>query len=95
MIKPVNPNQILMTLKKHLHKREIFSEQTTTNYRQEFAQIGMQISDRLSAEEWKELYKKLINWDLKLNEADNEMHEMLNMQREEANNMFVRFVKNN
>ena len=95
LIKPVNPNQILMTLKKHLHKREIFSEQTTTNYRQEFAQIGMQISDRLSAEEWKELYKKLINWDLKLNEADNEMHEMLRMQREEANNMFMRFVKNN
>ena len=95
LIKPVNPNQILMTLKKHLHKREIFSEQATTNYRQEFAQIGMQISDRLSAEEWKELYKKLINWDLKLNEADNEMHEMLRMQREEANNMFVRFVKSN
>ena len=95
LIKPVNPNQILMTLKKHLHKREIFSEQTTTNYRQEFAQIGMQISDRLSADEWKDLYKKLINWDLKLNEADNEMHEMLRMQREEANNMFMRFVKNN
>jgi DNA-binding response OmpR family regulator len=95
LIKPVNPNQILMTLKKHLHKREIFSEQTTTNYRQEFAQIGMQISDRLSVEEWKELYKKLINWDLRLNEADNEMHEMLRMQREEANNMFMRFVKNN
>ena len=95
LIKPVNPNQILMTLKKHLHKREIFSEQTTTNYRQEFAQIGMQISDRLSADEWKDLYKKLINWDLKLNEADNEMHDMLNMQREEANNMFVRFIKNN
>lgn len=95
LIKPVNPNQILMTLKKHLHQREIINEQSTTNYRQEFANIGMQISDRLSAEEWIDLYRRLIHWDLKLNETDNEMHEMLHMQLDEANRMFTRFIRNN
>lgn len=95
LIKPVNPNQILLTLKKHLHKREIISEQTTTNYRQEFAQIGMQISDRLNDKEWIELYKKLMHWDLKLDETDNEMHEMLHMQIHEANCAFTKYIKNN
>lgn len=95
LIKPVNPNQILMTLKKHLHKREIISEQTTVNYRQEFAQIGMQMSERLSPEEWIELYKRLMIWDLKLDETDNELHELLKTQRDEANMMFTKFIKRN
>lgn len=95
LIKPVNPNQILMTLKKHLHKREIISEQTTVNYRQEFAKIGEQISERLTPDEWTDLYKRLMTWDLKLDEADNEMHELLCAQREEANRTFTKFIKNN
>ncbi|MFI3296718.1 MAG: PglZ domain-containing protein [bacterium] len=95
LIKPVNPNQILLTLKKHLHKREIISEQTTTNYRQEFAQIGMQISERMNHEEWIDLYKKLMHWDLKLDETDNDMHELLHMQIYEANCAFTKYIKNN
>ncbi len=95
LIKPVNPNQILLTLKKHLHKREIISEQTTVNYRQEFAQIGMQISDKLDSESWFELYKKLISWDIKLNETDNEMHSLLHAQINEANNAFAKYVRRN
>ena len=95
LIKPVNPNQILMTLKKHVHKREILSEQTTSGYRSEFGQIGMQISDRLAPEEWYELYKRLIYWDIKLEETDNEMHELLHAQMDEANRMFAKFIKNN
>lgn len=92
LIKPVNPNQIVMTLKKHLHQREIVNTQTTTNYRQEFARIGAQISDRLEASEWFDIYRTLMDWDVKLDETDNEMHEMLYMQRDEANRMFARFV---
>ena len=95
LIKPVNPNQILMTLKKHVHKREILSEQTTSGYRNEFGQIGMQISDRLTPDEWYELYKRLVYWDIKLEETDNEMHELLHAQMSEANNMFARFIRNN
>ena len=95
LIKPVNPNQILMTLKKHVHKREILSEQTTSGYRSEFGQIGMQISDRLTPDEWYELYKRLVYWDIKLEETDNEMHELLHAQMSEANNMFARFIRNN
>ena len=95
LIKPVNPNQILLTLKKNIHQREIISEVTQTGYRQEFGRIGMQISENLSAEEWKELYKRLVYWELELSETDGAMSEMLQMQKEEANLSFYKFIRSN
>lgn len=95
LIKPVNPNQIVMTLKKHLHKREIVSSQTTSNYRQEFARIGAQISERMDSDEWQAIYRRLMEWDVKLDETDSEMHELLHAQREEANHIFSRFISRN
>lgn len=95
LIKPVNPNQILMTLKKHIHKKEIISEQTTVNYQAEFAKIGMQISESLSHQEWAELYRKLVYWELTLDEAENQMQELLAMQKMEANTVFAKFIKKN
>lgn len=95
LIKPVNPSQVLLTLKKNIHQREIVQEVTQTGYRQEFAQLSMQMSEQLSPEEWKELYKKLIYWELQLSEADSNMNEMLQMQKEEANQTFAKFVKQN
>ena len=95
LIKPVNPSQVLLTLKKNIHQREIVQEVTQTGYRQEFAQLSMQMSEQLSPEEWKELYKKLVYWELQLSEADSNMNEMLQMQKEEANQIFAKFVKQN
>lgn len=95
LIKPVNPSQILMTLKKHIHKRDIITEQTTTGYRSEFAQIGMQISESMDLEQWKELYRKLVYWDLKLDETENAMHELLHSQILEANNVFMKYIRKN
>lgn len=95
LIKPVNPNQILLTLKKNIHQREIISEVTQTGYRQEFGRIGMQISENLSAEEWKELYKRLVYWELELSGTDGAMSEMLQMQKEEANLSFYKFIRSN
>lgn len=95
LIKPVNPNQILLTLKKNIHQREIVTEVTQTGYRQEFGRIGMQMSENLNADEWKELYKKLVYWELELSETDGAMNETLQMQKEEANLNFTKFIKKN
>ena len=95
LTKPVNPSQILLTLKKNIHKREIVSEHATTTYQQEFRNIGMQISDSLTWENWVEVYKKLVFWELELAEADNNMDEMLRMQKDEANSTFNKFIKKN
>ena len=95
LIKPVNPNQIFLTLKKHLHKREIESEVTSTGYQQNFLKIGMQINDSYTLEEWKEVYKRLVFWELELSDTDGGMSELLMAQKAEANNEFAKFVKKN
>lgn len=95
LIKPVNPSQILLTLKKNIHQREIVQEVTQTGYRQEFSRLGMQMSDNLSADEWKELYRRLVYWELELSEADTQMDDMLRMQKEEANLNFAKFIRKN
>lgn len=95
LIKPVNPSQVLLTLKKNIHQREIVQEMTQTGYRQEFSRIDMQLSENLSAGDWKELYKRLVHWELELQEADSAMNDMLRMQKEEANQAFAKFVKRN
>ena len=95
LIKPVNPNQILLTLKKNIHQKEIVTERANSAYQQNFGKLAMQISDARTIEEWKEAYKKIIYWELELERADEQMHEMLKSQKEDANNMFGRFIKNN
>lgn len=96
LIKPVNPNQILLSLKKTLDQSKLVSQKTTSGYQQEFRQLGMQLSSRLNAEEWGELYKKLIYWEIELqNVEDSGMQEILNMQKKEANTLFSKFIENN
>ena len=95
LIKPVNPNQILLTLKKNIHSKEIVAEKANSAYQQNFGKLSMQISDARSIEEWQDVYKKIVYWELQLESADTQMHEMLKSQKEDANNMFGRFVKKN
>lgn len=95
LIKPVNPSQLLLSLKKNLHQSSIISETTTMNYRQEFTQIGASMSDRLSLDEWKELYRRLVYWEMELQDGDRQMGELLEMQKSEAGRLFSRFISRN
>ncbi len=96
LIKPVNPNQILLSLKKTLENKKLVSEKTTHQYQQEFRNIGMEISNKLTFEEWTEVYKKLIFWELKLEKSQDEgMNQVLMMQKNEANEVFTKFIERN
>ena len=95
LIKPVNPSQILLTLKKNIHKKQIVTEVTQSGYQQSFQQIAMQIMDSQTIDDWKEVYRRLVHWELELSSADSSMTEMLQMQKEEANNGFAKFIKRN
>ncbi|MEM8927309.1 MAG: response regulator [Bacteroidota bacterium] len=93
LIKPVNPNQILLSLKKNLDNSRLISERTTANYQQEFRKIAMDLSMVNSYEEWAELYKKLMYWELQLEGIeDQSMFEILESQKVEANSQFSKFV---
>ena len=95
LIKPVHPNQILLSLKKNIHKRDIVTAETDRNYQQNFGRLSMQINDSLTADEWIEVYRQLVYWELELKEADSSMHDMLKMQKSEANAAFAKFIKRN
>ena len=95
LIKPVNPNQILLTLKKNIHQKEIVTEVTQSSYQQSYQQIAMQIADCRTFGDWKEVYRRLVHWELELSSADSNMTEMLKMQKEEANNGFAKYIAKN
>jgi DNA-binding response OmpR family regulator len=96
LLKPVNPKQILSSIKKNLDNKRLISEKTTTNYQQEFRQLGMTLGENLNVEQWKELYQKLIFWELELEKSQDEsMFEILKMQKSEANALFFKFIEKN
>ena len=96
LIKPVNPNQILLSLKKNLDHSRLISEKTTSNYQQEFRKIAMDLAMVNSYEDWIDLYKRLIHWELELeNINDSGMLGILESQKQEANSQFFKFIKKN
>lgn len=95
LIKPVNPNQIFLSLKKLLHSGKLVNEQTSSDYRRAFAEISGQIASASCIEDWYQLYSKLTFWEMQLTASDTGMSEMLQMQKTEANTEFAKFVKRN
>ncbi len=96
LIKPVNPKQILLSLKKNLDTSRLQSEKATSKYQQEFREIGMMLGDNLDADEWTALYKKLVYWELELEKSkESGMDEVFLMQKTEANVQFGKFIERN
>ncbi|MDT0558671.1 bifunctional response regulator/alkaline phosphatase family protein [Ichthyenterobacterium sp. W332] len=94
LIKPVNPNQILLSLKKNLDLSRLVSEKTTSNYQQEFRKIAMDLSMVNTFDGWAELYQKLIYWELQLEDIEDiGMTEILESQKTEANLQFGKFIE--
>ena len=96
LIKPVNPNQILLSLKKNLDHSRLVSEKTTSTYQQEFRKISLDLAMVNTFEEWIELYKKLVHWEIELESIDDPgMMGILESQKEEANSQFFKFIQKN
>ena len=95
LIKPVNPNQLFITIKKNIHQSGFITEATTTNYRNEFGRISTLINEAATSDDWIEIYRKIVYWELTLQEGQSEILDLLHMQKKEANNIFGKFVKKN
>ncbi|MES2417661.1 MAG: PglZ domain-containing protein [Bacteroidota bacterium] len=96
LIKPVNPKQVLLTIKKIIDNKRLVSERTSSAYQQDFRRLGTTLNDKLSYEEWIDVYKKLVFWELELEKLDDpQMHEILTMQKSEANMQFSKFIEDN
>ncbi len=96
LIKPVNPNQILLTLKKIIDNKRLVREKTASGYQQDFRQILMEINSGLDYEQWVDIYKKIIHWELRLDQSPTlDMMDILAMQKREANSEFSRYIIKN
>lgn len=95
LIKPVNPNQILLTLKKLIDNKRLVSEKTAMDYQIEFRQIFMQITGGLEQNEWADAYRKIVNWELRVDSNQAEVGDILAQQKEQANVEFSKFVTKN
>ena len=96
LIKPLNPNQILISVKKLLDNKRLVSERTNSQYQQDFRNISMMVNDRMDHNEWSEIYKKLVYWELEIDTTENKsMAEVLEMQKVEANSNFAKFIEEN
>ncbi|MFZ4862221.1 PglZ domain-containing protein [Sphingobacterium sp. Mn56C] len=96
LIKPVNPKQILLTIKKFTENKRIISEKTSMAYQQEFRNLAENLNNNLNYQEWVEAYKQIIYWELSLEKLEDEsMHEILTMQKSEANSIFSKFIEKN
>ena len=96
LIKPVNPNQVLLSIKKNVHSQQLVTEQTTADYRSEFGRISSSFTDARTFADWVQIYRKLYNWEVDLAEStDPGVREILSYQKDEANNEFAKFIRNN
>ncbi|MBO4380512.1 MAG: PglZ domain-containing protein [Muribaculaceae bacterium] len=95
LIKPVNPNQILLSIKKNLHSDQLVADRASTDYRQEFGKISMQIDECRTFADWCDLYGRIVYWELELSTTETNMDEMLQMQKTDANAAFAKWVKRN
>ncbi|MFD2918126.1 response regulator [Terrimonas rubra] len=96
LIKPVNPNQVWLSLKKIIDNRRLVAEKTTTAYQQEFRNLFMALNSSPDYNEWMEVYKKLVYWELEMQKSDSpEMQEVLQSQKSEANTEFFKFISKN
>src|SRR6201991_2327314 len=96
LIKPVHPKQILLTIKKLTENKRLVNQKTTMAYQQDFRNLGITLNEKLDHQEWVDVYKKLIYWELELEKLDDAgMHEILTLQKEEANSQFCKFVEKN
>jgi len=96
LIKPVNPNQILLTLKRLIDNKRLVREKTNSDYQQEFRQLMMEINSGLDFKEWADVYKKIIGWEIKIDDSNAvEMGDIIAMQKSEANSEWSKYIDKN
>ena len=96
LIKPVNPNQVWLSLKKILDNKRLVAEKTTSAYQQQFRHLFMALNSNPDYNEWMDIYKKLVYWELEMGKSDSpEMMEVFQSQKQEANTEFFKFISRN
>jgi len=96
LTKPVNPSQVFLVCKKILEGKKISQQYAAKDYLQDFNQIARAFMNDMDFGEWLDIYLKLVNWDIELdNHPDIDLRQTLNDQKKEGNKEFSKFVERN
>ena len=96
LIKPVNPNHVLLSIKKNVHSQQLVTEQTTADYRAEFGRLSSALQMADSFADWCNVYRRITNWEIELSDStDQSIKEVIEYQKHEANQEFCKFVRRN
>ena len=96
LIKPVNPNQVLLVCKKILESKRLKGDQVSRDYIQEFNSISMSLMENLSWEDWINIHIKMSNWEIELDEhPELGLKQTVHDQRRECNVEFSKFIESN
>lgn len=95
LLKPVNPRQILLTLKKLLDAQELIAQQVTTDYHREFLDISAAVETASSFDDWTRLYTRLTRRAVDLVDRNTAVYSLLESQHEDAQKAFFRYVRTN
>ena len=96
LTKPVNPSQVLLVCKKILEGKKISGQYAAKDYLSDFNQITQSLMSDLDFTEWINIYLKLVNWSIELDQhREIGLEQSLTEQYKEANKEFSKFVEKN
>ncbi len=94
LVKPVNPSQVLLVIKRLLESRKIISGSSVQRYITETNRFNQRLYGTLEPEDWHEAARLLANWGLELDEnEDVGLQETLEGTRKEWNVEFTKYIE--
>lgn len=92
LIKPVKPTQIFIAAKNLLETPKILEDHVTAGYLREFQEIEARLQTPMTAEDWWELYNRLIHWQIEFDHhKDTGLGNILGEQIQTCNREFTHF----
>lgn len=94
LIKPVNPNQILMAIKRIFQTEEIRLNRVGQEYSQFVANLNRKLFSAPDFKEWIEIYKEICKWDLIIDEMNDENLKQTHfLEKRNCNTEFCNYIE--
>ena len=93
LIKPINPNQIILAIKKIFQVDEIKKDRIGLEYSQFSAYLNRKLASSPDWSDWYEIYKEICKWDLKIDDInDSTITQMHFLEKLNCNTEYSNFV---
>jgi hypothetical protein len=95
LVKPVNPSQILLVIKRLLDSKKIISSSSMRRYVQEINKFNQQLYGPMQPEDWHTAARLIAEWNLEMDESTDEgLKQTHEGTKKEWNNEFTKYILN-